>query len=37
MTKRIGIVAYQGMSLFEAACALELFALPRPEFDTWYE
>lgn len=37
MTKRIGIVTYQGMSLFEAACALELFALPRPEFDTWYE
>lgn len=37
MIKRIGILAYEGMSLFEAACALELFALPRPEFDTWFD
>ncbi|MCY7297093.1 GlxA family transcriptional regulator [Alteromonas sp. a30] len=32
----IAVLAYPNMSLFEAACAMELFALPRPEFEHWY-
>ena len=34
--KQVAILAYDGVSLFELACAVELFALPRPEFDRWY-
>lgn len=34
--KQVAILAYDGVSLFELACAVELFALPRPEFDHWY-
>ncbi|MBY4677633.1 helix-turn-helix domain-containing protein [Marinobacterium arenosum] len=34
--KRVAILAYDGTALFELGCAVELFALPRPEFDDWY-
>lgn len=38
MTKspRVAILSYQNTALFELACAVELFALPRPEFEHWY-
>lgn len=29
-------IAYDGLCTFEFGIAVELFALPRPEFDTWY-
>jgi AraC family transcriptional activator FtrA len=29
-------VAYDGLCTFEFGIAVELFALPRPEFDNWY-
>jgi len=31
------ILAYDNLCMFEFSIALELFALPRPEFDNWYE
>lgn len=34
---KIAILAHPDVALFELACAVELFALPRPEFDNWYE
>jgi len=34
--KRVAILAYDNVATFEFACALELFALDRPEFDDWY-
>lgn len=30
------ILAYDGLCMFEFGIALEVFALPRPEFTTWY-
>lgn len=35
--KKIAILSYQNAALFELACAVELFALPRPEFNNWYQ
>lgn len=32
----IAILSYNNIALFEFGCAAELFALPRPEFDDWY-
>ena len=37
MNKRVAILAYSGCSLFELSCAVELFALPRPEIKGWYQ
>ena len=34
---RVAILAYEGVALFELGCATELFGLPRPEFDNWYQ
>lgn len=34
---RVAILAYNGAALFELGCAVELFALPRPEFESWYQ
>lgn len=34
---RIAILSYEHNSLFELACATELFLLPRPEFEQWYK
>ena len=33
---RVAILSHPYVSLFELGCAVELFALPRPEFDHWY-
>jgi AraC family transcriptional activator FtrA len=33
----VSILAYDKVSLFELACAVELFAIPRPEFAQWYQ
>lgn len=30
------VIAYDGLCTFEFGIAVELFALPRPEFDQWY-
>lgn len=34
---RVAILAYNHLATFELGCAIELFALPRPEIDGWYE
>ena len=34
---KVAILTYDFAALFELGCAVELFAMPRPEFDTWYE
>ncbi|MGD9010486.1 MAG: helix-turn-helix domain-containing protein [Desulfobacteraceae bacterium] len=34
---RVAILAYDKVALFELGCAVELFGLPRPEFENWYE
>lgn len=33
---RVAILAHSHVTLFEMSCAIELFALPRPEFEDWY-
>ncbi|MGF1526866.1 MAG: helix-turn-helix domain-containing protein, partial [Candidatus Competibacterales bacterium] len=35
--RRVGILAYDGLCLFEFGCAVELFALPRPELSDFYQ
>lgn len=38
MAHHVAILAYDGLCTFEFGCAIELFALERPELDvTWYE
>lgn len=37
MSIKVAILAHSKVTLFEMACAIELFALPRPEFDPWYD
>jgi len=32
----VTILAYDGLCMFEFGIAMEVFALPRPEFDQWY-
>jgi len=34
---RVAILSYDQLALFELGCAVELFALARPEFEQWYE
>ena len=34
---RVAILSHTDISLFELGCAVELFALPRPEFNHWYQ
>ncbi len=34
---RVKALAYNGLCTFEFGIATELFALPRPEFPTWYD
>jgi len=34
---KVAILAHSHLTLFEMSCAVELFALPRPEFDNWYQ
>ncbi|MFM2587340.1 helix-turn-helix domain-containing protein [Vibrio sp. TBV020] len=33
---RVAILAHSHVTLFELSCAVEIFALPRPEFEQWY-
>lgn len=33
---QMAILIEDDVSMFELACAIELFAMPRPEFDHWY-
>jgi AraC family transcriptional activator FtrA len=33
----VAILAHPQVALFEMACAAELFALPRPEYEDWYQ
>ncbi|ASP40901.1 AraC family transcriptional regulator [Bacterioplanes sanyensis] len=35
--KKVAVLTYNGAALFELGCAVELFGLPRPEFDHWYQ
>jgi len=35
--RKIAILTYNHAALFELSCAVELFALPRPDFDNWYD
>ena len=35
--KKVAILAYDGCSLFELGCAVELFGLKRPEIENWYQ
>ncbi|WP_344799220.1 helix-turn-helix domain-containing protein [Litoribacillus peritrichatus] len=35
--KRVAILTHKYIALFELGCAVELFALPRPEFECWYQ
>jgi len=37
MNRKLAILAYPQLSMFELGCALELFALKRPEFEQWYQ
>lgn len=34
--KNVSILAFNQVSLFELACAVEIFAISRPEFKHWY-
>jgi AraC family transcriptional activator FtrA len=34
---RVAVLTYDRVALFELGCAVELFGLPRPEFENWYE
>lgn len=34
---RVAILSYDQLALFELGCAVELFALSRPEFENWYK
>ena len=34
---KVVILAHSHITLFEMSCAAELFALPRPEFEPWYD
>jgi AraC family transcriptional activator FtrA len=33
---KVAILAFEQIATFELACAIEIFALPRPEYDNWY-
>lgn len=37
MHQHLAILTYNGVALFEMSCGVELFGLPRPEFDAWYQ
>ena len=34
---KLAILAYPRVAMFELSCAIELFALPRPEYADWYQ
>lgn len=34
---KVAILAFDQIATFELACAIEIFALTRPEYDNWYQ
>lgn len=34
---KVAILAFDQIATFELACAIEIFALPRPEYNNWYQ
>lgn len=34
---KVAILTFDNLALFELGCAVELFALPRPELEHWYQ
>lgn len=34
---KVAILAFDPIATFELACAIEIFALPRPEYGNWYQ
>jgi len=34
---KVAILAFEQIATFELACAIEIFALPRPEYKDWYK
>lgn len=34
---KVAILTFDNLALFELGCAVELFALPRPEIEHWYQ
>jgi AraC family transcriptional activator FtrA len=34
---KVAILAFDQIATFELACAIEIFALPRPEYANWYQ
>ena len=34
---KVAILAFDQIAMFELACAVEIFALPRPEYKDWYK
>ncbi|MFT6284966.1 MAG: AraC family transcriptional activator FtrA [Arenicella sp.] len=34
---KVAILAFDQIAMFELACAVEIFALPRPEYKNWYQ
>ena len=37
MTIRVAVLTSENGAFFELGCAVELFCLPRPEFEQWYQ
>lgn len=33
---KVAILVFDQVATFELSCAIEIFALPRPEYDSWY-
>ena len=34
---KVAILAFDQIAMFELSCAIEIFALPRPEYTNWYQ
>lgn len=34
---KVAILAFDQIAMFELSCAVEIFALPRPEYSQWYQ
>jgi AraC family transcriptional activator FtrA len=34
---KVAILAFEKIAMFELSCAVEIFALPRPEYTQWYQ
>jgi AraC family transcriptional activator FtrA len=36
VNREVAVLAYNGLGTFELGIVVEIFGLPRPEFDEWY-